>query len=163
MHPSRLHYFPLSGPFMAALFVLVIVVIALIELRILTYAYEKIGINRRFVWALLLLSLIGSYINIPVAELPPEKVLSDQEITFFGIHYIVPMVEEWPGTIIAVNVGGAVIPTLLSLYLLIKNRLHLSALAGVAIVTIIVHLLARPVPGVGISIPIFIPPLVAAA
>ena len=41
---------------------------------------------------------------------------SDQEVSFFGVHYIIPLVERWPGTVIAVNVGGAVIPTLLSLY-----------------------------------------------
>jgi uncharacterized membrane protein len=74
----------------------------------------------------------------------------------------VPTVEEWPGTIIAVNVGGALIPTLVSFYLLIKNQLYVRGFIGVAVVTVIVHLLARPVPGVGIGVPIFIPPLVSA-
>jgi uncharacterized membrane protein len=116
MQPSGLHYFPLSSPFLLGLLLLLVVVVALVELRILTYAYERIGIGHRYVWGLLLASLLGSYINIPVAQLPAEKVVSDQEVIFFGVHYIVPAVEEWPGTIIAVNVGGALIPTLLSLY-----------------------------------------------
>jgi uncharacterized membrane protein len=162
MHPSRLHYFPLSTFFLLALFFLLVIVVALIELRILRYAYERIGIDRRYIWALLLLSLLGSYINIPVAELPPEQVLSNREVTFFGMRYVVPEVEEWPGTIVAVNVGGALIPTLLSLYLMVKNHLFLRGLAGVAGVALIVHLLATPVEGVGISVPVFIPPLVAA-
>jgi uncharacterized membrane protein len=163
MHPSQLHYFPLSSPFLLALLLLLVLVVALVELRILSYAYERIGIGRRYVWVVLLSSLLGSYINIPVAELPPEKVMSDRTVTFFGVHYVVPAVEEWPGTIVAVNVGGALIPTFLSLYLLIKNRLFLSGLIGVAVVTLIVHLLAQPVEGVGISVPTFVPPLVAAA
>jgi uncharacterized membrane protein len=60
-------------------------------------------------------------------------------------------------------VGGALIPTLVSLYLLIKNRLYVRGLVGVGLVTVVVHLLAQPIPGVGIGIPIFIPPLVSAA
>jgi uncharacterized membrane protein len=32
-----------------------------------------------------------------------------------GMRYVVPLVTDWPRTVIAVNIGGAVIPTLLSL------------------------------------------------
>jgi uncharacterized membrane protein len=67
-----------------------------------------------------------------------------------------------PATIVAVNVGGAVIPTLLSIYLMVKNRLFRQGLLGVAIVTFFVHLMAYPVQGVGIAIPVFVPPLIAA-
>jgi uncharacterized membrane protein len=68
-------------------------------------------------------SLIGSYFNIPIADLPQEQVASNQVIEFFGMQYNVPVVEHWPGTVIAVNVGGAVIPTLMSLYLLVTRQL----------------------------------------
>jgi uncharacterized membrane protein len=50
----------------------------------------------------------------------------------------------------------------LSIYLLFKNRLYVRGLIGAAIVAFIVHLLARPVRGLGISVPVFVPPLVAA-
>jgi uncharacterized membrane protein len=162
MRPSDMHYFPLTWPFLLILVLGVIFLVALIELRILRRAYEKLGVNPRYVYGLLLLSLLGSYINIPVAALPPEEVVSNRVVSYYGVQYIVPTVEEWPRTIVAVNVGGAVIPTLLSLYLLIQNRLYLRGLAGVAIVALVVHWLARPITGVGISIPIFVPPLVAA-
>jgi uncharacterized membrane protein len=72
---------------------------------------------------LLLGSLIGSYLNIPIAVLPPEQVESDKVIEFFGMVYTVPMVENLPGTVIALNVGGAVIPTIMSIYLLASRRL----------------------------------------
>jgi uncharacterized membrane protein len=39
------------------------------------------------------------------------------------MQYAVPVVENWPGTVIAVNVGGAVIPTVMSIYLLAKYQL----------------------------------------
>jgi uncharacterized membrane protein len=74
----------------------------------------------------------------------------------------VPTVVEWPGTVIAVNVGGAVIPGLLSLYLLFKNRMWLSGLIATAVIMAIVHVLAYPVPGVGIAVPVFVPPVATA-
>jgi uncharacterized membrane protein len=162
MRPSPMHYFPLSVGFLLLLAVILAVVVVLIELRLLRYAYEKIGLSRRAAYAVLILTLLGSYINVPVARLPPEQVVSDEVVEFFGMRYVVPTVEEWPGTIIAVNVGGALIPTLVSFYLLIKKQLYVRGLLAVAVVTIVVHLLAQPIRGVGIGVPIFIPPLVSA-
>jgi uncharacterized membrane protein len=163
MRPSSLQFIPLALPFFLALLFLAAFVFALLEVGLLQYAYEKMGVSRRYVLAILTLSLLGSYVNIPVAELSPERVLSGQEVTFFGMRYVVPVVEEWPRTIVAVNVGGAVIPVLLSLYLLVKKAVYRPSLWSVAIVTVAVHAMAYPVRGVGISVPIFVPPLIAAA
>jgi uncharacterized membrane protein len=119
--------------------------IALIEVGVIGYAYEKIGVQRRYVFAVLLLSLLGSYMNIPVDELPAERVVSGQEVTFMGMRYVIPLVEARPRTVLAVNVGGAVIPTLLSCYLLVKTGMYGRALAELAIMTAVVHALAYPV------------------
>jgi uncharacterized membrane protein len=163
MPSTGLHFFPLAHPFVFGLLFVLGLLIALIEIGVIGYAYEKMGVQRRYIFAVLLLSLLGSYVNIPVADLPAERIVSDQEVTFFGMRYVIPLIEEWPRTVIAVNVGGAVVPTLLSLYLLVKTGMYGRALAGVAIVTAIVHGLAYPVKGVGIAVPVFIPPVVAAA
>jgi uncharacterized membrane protein len=162
MHASPLHYFPLTGPFLLILFVLFVVVIVLVQLGILEYAYAKIGIQPRYVFLLLLLSLLGSYVNIPVAQIREKQVVSNKVVTDWGVQYVVPEVEEWPRTIIAVNVGGALIPTILSIYLLVKNKLYWQGVVGVAFVAAIVYQLAHPVPGVGIAMPPLIPPLLAA-
>ena len=156
-----MHYFPITLPFLLILFFIFLVLLILVEIGILGYAYQRLGINRRYVFALLLLSLFGSYINIPVSRLPPETLYSAGQVTFFGIRQVIPLVTHWPGTVIAVNLGGAVIPALLSIYLLIKNRLFYQGLVGIVIVTLIVHHVAHPVRGVGIAEPIFIPPLAA--
>ncbi len=162
MYPSRFHFFPLALPFVLGLFLLVVFLVAFVEVGVLGYAYEKVGVDRRYVFTLLVLSLVGSGVNIPVAELPPERVLSGEQVLFFGMRYVVPVVEDWPRTVIAINVGGAVIPTLLSLYLVVKNGLWTPSLVAVAVVAAIVHALARPVRGVGIAVPGLVPPLVAA-
>ena len=72
MRSSR-HFFPLAISFVILLFLLVTALLAMIEIGITQYAYEKIGINKRSVFGLLLLSLLGSWVHIPVAELPAGR------------------------------------------------------------------------------------------
>ena len=158
-----MHYLPLALPFILAFFFLFVLLVILIEIGILGYAYEKIGINKRYVFILLFFSLIGSYVNIPVAELPAQEVHSGRIVHFYGMQYVIPMVLDRPKTVVAVNVGGALIPVLLSFYLILKKRLFGRALLGVAIVAAVSHFMAHPVPGVGIAEPTFIPPLVTTA
>jgi len=107
-----------------AFFVVLFILVARVELGILKYAYERIGTPPRYVLGILLLSLLGSAINIPIAEFPPEKVVSGGFVDFHGVRYVVPVGREWPGTVLAVNVGGALIPVILSVYLLVKNKLY---------------------------------------
>jgi len=83
-------------------------------------------------------------------------------IEFFGMRYVVPVVANWPGTLIAVNVGGAVIPVLVSLYLLLRHSMWIRALVATAVVALVIHWSAEPVRGVGIAVPIFVPALIAA-
>jgi uncharacterized membrane protein len=111
---------------------------------------------------LLFATLVGSIFNIPVAELPPERVISNDVIHFFGMRYKVPGVTHWSRTVIAVNVGGAVIPTLMSAYLLIKRELWVKGLFATAVVTLVIHWMTTPVPGLGIAVPVFVPVLVTA-
>ncbi len=162
MHFLGLHYFPLALPFLLALFLLATLLVVLIEIGILGYAYEKMGINRRYIFSLLALSFFGSSVNILILELPAREISSNREIYFFGMRYVISLVQEWPRTVVAINLGGAVVPTLVSIYLLTKNKIFIRAMVGVIIVAAIVHWLAQPVPGLGIAVPIFIPPLLAA-
>src|SRR5215471_13284380 len=162
MQASQMQYLPLSPAFFSILIAVFIALWLLLQLGALHYAYTRIGISARTALLLLLGSLIGSYINIPLVELPAQAVMSGREVDFFGMRYVVPVVVQWPSTILAVNVGGALIPTVLSLYLLAKNELWVSGLIAIAIVAVVIHMLAQPVPGVGIAVPVFVPLLVTA-
>jgi uncharacterized membrane protein len=159
--PSKIHFFPLALSFVVFFFLLTVFLISLNQIRIPGYAYEKIGIDPRYVFVLLMLSILGSYINIPVAKLPAQRVDSGRVVVFFGMRYVVPGSGERHRTIIAVNVGGAVIPVLLSLYLLVKHHLYVPGLLGIFIMVLVVRRVFRPVPAVGIAVPIFVPPLIA--
>jgi uncharacterized membrane protein len=162
MQPLALHYFPVARPALLLLISLFALIVGMMAARIMRIAAADMGVSGGLMVAVLLGSLLGSYVNIPVAYLPERAVSTATEVTFFGIRYVIPTVTEWPATMLAINVGGAVIPTLLSAYLIAKNRLYLASLAGISLVALVCHLLARPVRGVGIAEPIFVPALTTA-
>src|SRR5439155_25648560 len=108
---SPIHYLPLTSGFFAILVGLFLLLVAMIQVGILRYAYMRLGVSSAAALLLLLGSLIGSYINIPVVQLSEQHILSGRHVEFFGVHYS-PVVLDWPGTVVAINVGGALIPTL---------------------------------------------------
>jgi uncharacterized membrane protein len=162
MHSSGLHYFPVAWPVLLVLFILFGAAVGIVAAGIVRFASASMGISAGTMLGILLLALLGSRYNIPIGYLPERTVSTPTTIDFFGVPYVVPMVREWQATVVAVNLGGAVIPTVLSLYLLVKNHLYVLGVAGIAIVTVVCHLLARPVYGLGIAEPVFIPPVITA-
>jgi uncharacterized membrane protein len=155
---SQVHYLPLTPGLFSILVVLFAGLIILIQLRILRYAYMRLGVGPGAALLLLLGSLIGSYFNVPIAVLPgPPPISSGQIVDFFGMRYVVPVFVASPGTVLAVNVGGAVIPALMSTYLVIRYQLWLKATLAIAAIAIVIHSMATPVPGIGIAVPVFVP------
>jgi uncharacterized membrane protein len=162
MNLSQFHYLPLAPPFFFILVGLFVALLVLIQVGVLRYAYMRLGISSGA--ALLLLSPLSSAaISIFRSFIcPKQQAVSQQEIDFFGMRYVVPLVTQWPGTLVAVNVGGAVIPTMMSSYLLVRNRLWVNAVLATAAVAAVCFWLSRPVPGLGIAEPVFVPSVTAA-
>lgn len=162
MQSSSFHQLP---PLFILLALLFAVVVAVLQIGILGYAYEKIGISRRAAMVILFLSLAGSYINIPIAEFPARQEIVEQQVAVdrWGFRYMIPpQIKEWPGTVLAINVGGAIIPALLSIYLMVKNEVYIESAIGVGAVALVVYMLAEPIPQMGIAVPIFLPPVISA-
>jgi uncharacterized membrane protein len=159
MQISPYHYLPLSPIFFSILVGIFFIVVILLMLNALRYAYLSLGVSSGTATVLLFCSLIGSFFNIPIARLPNEQVLSNQVVNYF----VVPIAVDWPGTVIAVNVGVALIPTFVSIYLLIKRRLWVKGAIATTAVAVVLHMLANPVRGVGIAVPVFFPVLTTAA
>ncbi|MBC7091064.1 MAG: DUF1614 domain-containing protein [Nitrososphaeria archaeon] len=129
------------------------------------YAFRKIGFSTMTVALLLLTTLLGSYINIPLIKIRSQvPIVRVKEVSFFGILIRVPEIDKIESyTTIAINLGGAIIPVLVSIYFMAKDyQILFYGLIGSCIVAFITHLIARPKPGVGIVTPAFIPPLAAA-
>ena len=156
------------APFLAFYAIVFFFVLAfffiLLEIHVISYAFVALGLPPEMAFTALLVSLIGSYINIPITRVASGQPHQAEVVRSFGIRYRVPTRYVTDSTIVAVNVGGAVVPVLISIYLLMQMpAIIVPALIGVAIVTAIVHRFAMPVPGMGIATPMLIPPIVAAA
>jgi uncharacterized membrane protein len=166
MQMSQFHYLPLTPTFFSLLVLLFLAMlvfwIVMAVLGLLRRAYESLGVSPGSAMLLLFGSLIGSYFNIPIADLPDERMMSNRAIDYFGMQYAMPHVGHLTGTVIAVNVGGAVIPTLMSIYLLVSHRLWGKGAVATAIVAVVLHWLATPVPGLGIAVPVFLPAVTTA-
>jgi uncharacterized membrane protein len=162
MQTSQLFYLPLAPVFFLILVLFFVFLVIFVEIRAVRYAYMQLGVSSRTALFLLFGSLLGSYINIPVAEIPNQVPLSSQVVQFFGMEYQVPQAVGLSSTIIAVNVGGALIPVIVSFYLLNKYDLWLKGLAATAIIAATCHSLAWLIPGVGVAVPIFVPALATA-
>jgi len=153
----QVHYLPLTPGLFSILVVLFAGLIILVQLRILRYAYMRLGVGPGAALLLLFGSLIGSYFNIPITVLPGSPVTSGEIVDFYGMRYVVPVVVDWPGTVLAVNVGGAVIPAVMSTYLVIRYQLWVKAALATAVIAVVIHSMATPVAGLGIAVPIFAP------
>lgn len=161
--PRAPNYFPLGGAIVGLLLVFLVVLLAFIQVGAVQFAYARLGITPRHAIALLALSLLGSYVNVPVRVLEGPPAVTGRIIEQFGVRWVVPIMAPSARTVLAVNLGGAILPAIVSGYLLLRHGFYLRGLLATAVVALVVHLAARPVRGLGITVPTFLPPLVAAA
>lgn len=134
----------------------------IIQLGIITLIFEKLGLSKVGAFILLLASLSGSFVNIPLFSVRAE-VNKPREIQFWQRLWGVSPAFQPDKTIIAVNVGGCLIPVVFSLYLLVRVGLPiLDVLQAAGVVALISFMFSRPIPGMGIAMPILIAPVTAA-
>ena len=157
-------FLPVALPLLLLIFILLVgLLIFLVEIHVLSYAYRKIGVRPRYVFLVMILTLIGSQVNIPLYSVGVTRLMPPHAVSIHGREYVVPGTIQPGRSVVAINVGGALIPILVSIYLLVRTGMVVRMAVGTAVVALIVHRLAEIVPGVGIAVPMIVPPLAAAA
>jgi uncharacterized membrane protein len=134
----------------------------MVQINVIALAFMEMGIPGKYVFTALLAILLGSFVNIPVKELHRQQLEPFGRTRYFGMTYVIPAWRRPQVTLVAVNLGGAVIPVLLCIYLLSSTGLWVPSLLATLIMTAVAYRLARPVRGIGIVLPAFIPPVAAA-
>mgnify|MGYP000238010311 FL=1 len=134
-----------------------------IQIGVVTVAFDKLGLSHGSAMLLLVTSLLGSSINLPLfkgdATREPDPQWQQRMRWMAALHRSLDPAK----VLIAVNVGGGVIPLAFSVYLLNHNPLGIGIVAAaIAIQTAICYLFSRPVPGLGVGMPILIAPIAAA-
>ena len=127
--------------------------------QVITLGFERLGISSGMTMFLLLAILIGSVINIPLGR---RKYIYVEKTSFFGLFRKRGVQAEG----LAINLGGAVIPLLISFYFFFLTWQQGFPLKPILIVTlamiVISKLAAKVVPGKGITLPILFPPVASA-
>ena len=146
-----------------ALLVVAGLLITFIQIGALTIAFGKLGLSQESALLLLLSSLLGSLINLPLFSMKAQAASLD-DVPPQLRHLIGAAMSRFRGrTTVAVNVGGGLIPVSFSAYLLHHNPLPVTdVLLAVAIVSLVCYRFSRPIPGLGIGMPVFVAPVAAA-
>ncbi len=153
---------PLIFFLMLAFFFLAIFLLPFLLVGMIGEAFIRLGISPSMIFWLLILTLLGSLVNIPIYALESREVMAEQVITYYGMRVRLPRMPTRQQTVLAVNVGGALIPMGICAYLLYKMDFSLGMLITTGVVILVMNRLARPVKGLGIAVPGLVPPILAA-
>lgn len=174
--------FPGPPLFLLALALIVLIgLFVVLPVSIVAAAFGKLGLTGAQGLAVFLLTIVGSGWNLPVFRstrlVRGDPAPASRFFRFtgnigrmhFGQYPFRPAQDDGlmlSEQTIAVNVGGCIVPCLLSAWFLWQMQLTGSlgpwVLLCLLIPTLACYLLARPMPGVGIGVPVLLPPVVAA-
>jgi uncharacterized membrane protein len=140
-----------------------IFLVTIVQIGLLQFAVVKLGLSADSATLLLIVTLLGSMINLPLFTIGTDPVEQEKRLHELP-RMLLKRIAVIPGkTIIAVNVGGCVVPLAFSLYLFnFSGPSFLHVMVAVAAVTAVAYGVSFSVPRVGIAMPILIAPLAAA-
>ena len=134
---------------------------------LLVNALGKLGLSPEASVLVILGIFFGSLINLPVRRIRRHRIIEVPAARMFGLGWTLPSRVERQryDLIIAVNVGGALIPSTMAVYELLRlatfGATLLPALACVGVNVVVCRFVSRPIPGMGIGMPPLVPALVA--
>jgi uncharacterized membrane protein len=156
---------PFSPLHLFGFVLLVSLLLAFVQVGALTIVFGKLGLSQHSAMLLLFSSLFGSVINLPLFSVKAEAATAAAPAPPPWRRGLLQRVQpEFKGhTLIAVNVGGGLIPVMFSFYLLNHHPLPLhQVLLAIALVSAVCRAFSRPIAGLGIGMPIFVAPVSAA-
>lgn len=168
---GRVVFRPFSLFYFSILLFLLLLVFPVLMVFYRSIMVEALGLPPWMFGAVLFLSLFGSSVNIPLTTLETrEPVRVYRDVRFFGVTWRIPRVEMGVRrTYVMLNLGGGVVPILISVYLLgfsIPNcsadlvSSYVNVVAVFLVVMVFTYRSSQLIKGLGIATPMFEPPLV---
>jgi uncharacterized membrane protein len=144
-------------------FLIALFFMALLQVHIFEIAFVKLGLTPEIASFLLLGTLLGSAINLPLYSLQTKQsghlVLSPDRKPVWEIFQ--PAREG--KIVVAVNVGGCLIPVGLCLYFISLQLIDpFKIMTGILAITALSYKFSRLIPGLGVGMPVFLAPLSSA-
>ncbi len=128
----------------------------------------KLHLSASTAFFLVFAIILGGAINIPIKRIPRDEDMEQWRFGAYGLGGVFPQfVNRTRETVIAVNLGGCIIPSLIALYefrYLAEqgSELVTAAILASAVSIFACYRFARPLPGIGIGMPALLTPLIAA-
>ena len=152
---------PTLPPQLVVVILILLVLVAVVQVGLIRIAFDKLGLSAESAMLLVLCSLLGSAINLPLFSIRTEAPVEGQQA--FRGWLLGPFPAQPRRTTIAINVGGGVMPLAISLYLIEHHGLGLGQVVlAITLVSLICYRFSRPIPGLGIGMPLLVAPLSAA-
>ncbi len=134
-----------------------------IQIGVVTVAFDKLGLSQGSAMLLLIASLLGSSINLPLftvdATTTPDPKWQERLRWMASLHRNL----DPSKVLIALNVGGGLIPLAFSIYLLRHHPISGGVvLLAIGVQSAVCYAFSRPIPGLGVGMPILIAPIAAA-
>lgn len=131
-------------------------------------AMERLGLSPVTASLSVLSIFLGSLFNIPLFRIERDELQPELPFGPFGVVYPRQYRRVQSLTVIAVNVGGCLVPLVIAVAQILRLFAHgPDALLAVVLVSAVniyaCYRVARPMPGIGIMMPGFVSPLVAVA
>lgn len=131
-------------------------------------ALARLGLTPRWSAALALGVFLGGLVNIPIRRVPRDELIEVVPTGLFGVERWAPrLVRRRSFAVLAVNLGGCVLPAGLAVYQLARIAAAGGPSLGIAIGAIALdsaacYWVARPVPRVGVVLRPIVPAAIAA-
>ncbi len=145
---------------------LVLILIPLFVLGMIGAAFTRLGLSWIAALALILLMLAGSFVNIPLYRIRRDMIRA-APLDSAGNELAGPFVSRpvWE-TVISINLGGAIIPPCIALFMVHQamgtgTTLLIPATICTAFVMAVSYVSTREIAGIGIRVPVFVPALAA--
>jgi uncharacterized membrane protein len=151
-------------PFYLVILILILavpIIFIYLFLRLSETAFEQVGFDHWHASLAVFGSVLGSLVDIPLGTVPISAYPQWYVLlaSFLSSNFSV----QFHPVYLAVNVGGCIIPMIISTHLLIRGRASAGkSLIGILTVAVITYSVAMPVPSEGITLPFWISPLLAA-
>ena len=154
-------YLPVSLLLFLVLLLLLPFLWFVVAVDVVEIAVAKLGFSPSIAILLFTLVILTSTINIPLYRTQSSVAVANHFVDWSRKFWSISFPRLQRSTVVALNVGGGLIPVLLALYQFTQAN-ALAILVVTAIVTIVSYYAARVVPGIGIQMNPLLAPLTAA-
>ena len=88
---------PLIFLLMVVFFLMALIMLPFLMVGMIGEAFLRLGVSPSLIFWLLILTLLGSLVNLPIYRFETREVMGERVISYFGMRFRVPRMEKTHG------------------------------------------------------------------